>query len=128
MSNQLVIEVSPTQPGKPATSQPGGPALNKMSRLALILAWIVLLGTVLLEVLNRLRIYLGYEPFDSQWGLIGLFSLFGFILIFFLALFQFVVCAIGLVLAQRNNNQVDGKRFGLALVINLVGFALFVLL
>ncbi|MBT8145218.1 MAG: hypothetical protein KJN90_00105, partial [Gammaproteobacteria bacterium] len=122
--------MSSTQPGKPATNQPintkpGGPALNKMSRLALILAWIVLLGTVLLEVLNRLRIYLGYEPFDSQWGLIGLLSLFGFILIFFLALFQFVVCAIGLVLAQRNNNQVDGKRFRLALAINLVGFALF---
>ena len=99
-----------------------------MSRLALILAWIVLIGAVLLELENRLRIYLGYEPFDSQWGLIGILSLFGFILIFFLALFQFVVSGFGLVLAQRNDNQVDGKRFRIALAINLVGFALFVFL
>jgi len=99
-----------------------------MSRLALILAWIVLIGAVLLEIENRLRLYLGYEPFDSQWGLIGIVSLFGFILIFFLALFQFVVCTLGLILAARNNNQVEGKRFRIALAINLAGFALFIFL
>ena len=122
------MDLNSSQPKKPAGSQSGGPSLDKMSRLALILAWIVLVGTVVLEVLNRIRIYLGYEPFDSQWGILGIVSLFGFILIFFLALFQFVVCAFGLLLAQRNNNQVDGKRFRLALAINLIGFSLFVFL
>lgn len=99
-----------------------------MSRLALILGWIVLVGAVLLEIENRLRLYLGYEPFDSQWGLIGIISLFGFILILFVALFQFVVCTLGLILAARNDDQVEGKRFRIALAINLVGFSLFVFL
>lgn|GEM_PF-2577363 len=128
VSQHLVTELNSTQPRKPATSKPGGPSLDKLSKLALALAWFVLIGTVLLEVANRIRIYLGYEPFDSQWGLIGIISLFGFILIFFVALFQFVVCTMGLILAQRNNNQVDGRRFQIALAINLVGFALFVFL
>ena len=93
-----------------------------------MLGWIVLIGVLVLEGLNRLRIYLGYEPFDSQWGMIGLASFFGFILVFFLALFNFVVSAVGLVLTQRGQNRGQRRRLLLGLGLNLAGFLIFVFL
>jgi uncharacterized membrane protein YozB (DUF420 family) len=92
------------------------------------LAWIVLAGAVLLEAADQIREYLGYEVFDSQWGLLGIVSLFALILILFLALFQFVVATLGLILAQQQNDQVHGRRLRIALAINLAGFILFVFL
>lgn len=103
-------------------------AVDRVARLALLLAWMVLVGTLLLEGATWLRNYLGYEAFDSQWGLIGMVSVIGIVVILFLALFQFVVVTIGLVLAGQSGNQVEGRRLKLALAINLVGFLLFIFL
>ena len=91
-----------------------------------LMSWIVLGGSILLSVLNQLRESLGYEPFDSQWGLIGLFSLFGIIVVFFLALALFILCPIAYVIARKQNNLQDARRALLALAITLSGFLIFI--
>lgn len=102
--------------------------LDRLSRLALILAWIVLGGALLLEAANQMRLYLGYEPFDSQWGAIGLLSLFGLVLVYLVAIFQFMLAGVGLAIALSLNDQVPAKRLGYGLLINLIGFSVLVLL
>ena len=107
---------------------PGNIPLDRLSRLALILGWIVLVGALLLEAANQMRLYLGYEPFDSQWGAIGLLSLFGLVLVYLIAIFQFMLAGVGLAIALSLNDQTSAKRLGYGLLINLIGFSVMVIL
>ena len=103
------------------------PPAERISRVARVLAWIVLGSALALEALNMLRIHLGYEPFDSQWALPGLVSLFGLLLLFFLILLQLVFCTVGLILAWRGRNRAAVRRLWIAVAITLAGAAILLL-
>ena len=120
--------MKPTRIKEPASDPPRGPSLEGLCRLARKLAWTVLAGAVLLALAAQLREYPGYQVSDSQLGLFGLVSLVGFILVFFLALFQLVVVTLGLILAQQQHDQMRGRELWVALAINLAGLILFLFL
>ncbi|MEZ5492982.1 MAG: hypothetical protein R3F50_22110 [Gammaproteobacteria bacterium] len=102
---------------------PGNLPLDRLSRLALILAWVVLGGALLLEAADQVRFYLGYEAFDSQRGAMSLVSLLGLVLVYLAAIFQFLLAGVGLAIALSLNDQVPAKRLGVGLLINFIGFA-----
>ena len=120
--------MKPIRIEEPASDPPRGPSLEGFCRLARKLAWTVFAGAVFLAVADQLREYQGYQVSDSQLGLFGVVSLIGFILVFFLALFQLVVVTLGLILAQQQHDQMRGRKLWIALAINLAGLIMFLFL
>jgi len=98
-----------------------------LSSLVLVLAWLYFGLTIILIALNRLRQLLGYESFDSQWGILGIFSLYGIIVDLVLALVLSVLCPIAYVVARVQRNRPEAIRALKSLALAVTGFVVFLL-
>jgi len=100
--------------------------IDRLSRIAGPLAWVALIGAIVVVVLNQVRLHLGYQPFDSQWSPFGILGLFGLLGLILLAPVQLVVCAVGAVLSLRGHDREKLRQFLRALAISALGYVILV--